>query len=147
MLLMRAALPGMTLRRRGRVIIVSAIASHLTVSGLSAYIVGKTAQKRLGEVLAFETKDHGLAVFSIDPGFVLTQLAADTMNSPDAQRWLPQMVAGLKRMKEGPPQDGDLEKCAQRCLELAGGRYDALSGGYFELPDDLDKLLSERKPA
>ena len=147
MMLMRAALPSMIERRAGRIILISAIASHLTVSGLSAYIVGKSAQKRLGEVLAVETKEHGISVFSIDPGFVFTQLAADTMNSPDAQRWLPQMVAGLKRMADGPPQDGDLEKCAQRCLDLASGRYDALSGGYFELPDDLDKMLKEKQTA
>lgn len=145
MVLMHAALPGMVERRKGRVIFVSAIASYLTVSGLSAYCIGKAAQRRLAELLAFETKEHGLAVFSIDPGFVFTQLAEETMNAPDAQRWLPQMVARLKEMKAGNPIDADLEKCAQRCVDLASGKYDALSGCYSELTHDLDKMLSDKK--
>ena len=32
-------------------------------------------------------------------------------------------------------------------LELASGKYDALSGGYFELPDDLEALLKEKAAA
>ena len=43
--------------------------------------------------------------------------------------------------------DPDLARCAQRCVDLASGRYDALSGGYFELPDDLDAALTEKAAA
>ena len=37
----------------------------------------------------------------------------------------------------------DLARCAQRVLDLASGRYDALSGNYYELPDDLDAELAK----
>jgi 3-oxoacyl-[acyl-carrier protein] reductase len=143
--LLHAAMPGMVARGRGCIIFVSAIASRMTVGGLSAYITGKSAQRRLAEIVAFEGRPHGVAAFSIDPGLVATQLMEDTLNSPDAQRWLPGMVERLTKFRE-EPDNGDLERCAQRCVDLASGRYDALSGGYFELTDDLDKLLAGAAP-
>ncbi len=146
-ILLHAAMPGMVARRRGCIIFVSAIASRMTVGGLSAYITGKSAQRRLAEIVAFEGKEHGIAAFSIDPGLVATQLMEDTLNAPDAQRWLPGMVERLKAFREMPQTDGDLARCAQRCVDLASGHYDALSGGYFELPDDPDKFLAEKGSA
>ncbi|MFZ1991028.1 MAG: SDR family oxidoreductase [Alphaproteobacteria bacterium] len=145
MMLAHAVLPGMVARRKGRMIFVSAIASHMTVSGLSAYIIGKTAQRRLAELVAFEARDYDVSAFSIDPGFVFTQLAEDTMNSPEAQKYLPNMVERLREMKaRGRGSDEDYARCAQRCVDLASGRYDALSGSYSELPDDLEKMLREK---
>ena len=144
-MLLHAAMPGMVERKRGCVIFVSAIASRMTVGGLSAYITGKSAQRRLAEIVAFEGKEHGVTAFSIDPGLVATQLMEDTLNSPDAQRWLPGMVERLKAFREMPDTDGDLARCAQRCADLASGRYDALSGSYSELTDDLDTMLAARK--
>ena len=141
MLFLRTVLPGMTQRRAGRIIIVSALASRMAAPSLSAYCVGKLAQTRLVEEVAIETKGLGLAAFAIDPGFVFTALAAETMNSPDAQRWLPGMVARLREKKVDPGAESDLARCAQRCVDLASGRYDRLSGRYFEMTDDLEQML------
>ena len=79
-------------------------------------------------------------MFAIDPGFVFTGIAQETMSSADAQRWLPGMVARLRAKKDAPDRDADLARCAQRCVDLASGRYDALSGRYMELGDDIDAL-------
>jgi len=144
-ILLHAAMPGMVERKSGCIIFVSAIASRMTVGGLSAYITGKSAQRRLAEIVAFEGKEHGVTAFSIDPGLVATQLMEDTLNAPDAQRWLPGMIERLRAFREMPDTDGDLARCAQRCVDLATGRYDALSGSYSELTDDLDKMLAETK--
>jgi NAD(P)-dependent dehydrogenase (short-subunit alcohol dehydrogenase family) len=141
MLFLREVLPSMIERGAGRVIIVSAIASRLVAPYLSAYCVGKIAQTRIVEELAAETKGRGVSAFAIDPGFVFTGIAAETMNSPDAQRWLPQMVERLRARKAEPGSDADLVRCAQRCVDLASGRYDALSGKYMELTDDLDGMV------
>ena len=146
-LFMRAALGAMVEAKKGRVIIVSAAAAHRTAPGLSAYCVGKTAQARLAQLVAAETREHGVSVFAIDPGFVFTDLAHQTMTSPDAQRWLPGMVQRLKERQALPDGDRDLARCAQRCVELASGRFDALSGNYLELDDDLDAWLAGRPPA
>jgi NADP-dependent 3-hydroxy acid dehydrogenase YdfG len=141
LLFLRAVLPGMTQRQAGRVIIVSAKASRLVAANLSAYCVGKIAQTRIIEEVAVETRDLGVAAFAIDPGFVFTELAARTMNSPDAQRWLPGMVARVREKRDDPNAAADLALCAQRCVDLASGRYDRLSGRYFEMSDDLEQAL------
>ena len=141
LLFLREVLPSMIERGAGRVIIVSAIASRMVAPYLSAYCVGKIAQTRIVEELAAETKGRGVSAFAIDPGFVFTGIAEETMNSPEAQRWLPQMVGRLRAKKEEKGADTDLYRCAQRCVDLASGRYDALSGKYTELTDDLDALL------
>jgi NAD(P)-dependent dehydrogenase (short-subunit alcohol dehydrogenase family) len=141
LLFLRAVLPGMTQRRSGRVIVVSAKAARLVAPNLSAYCVGKIAQTRIVEEVAAETREYGLAAFAIDPGFVFTELAARTMNSPDAQRWLPGMVGRLREKQVDPNAANDLALCAQRCVDLASGRYDRLSGRYFEMTDDLESIL------
>ncbi len=141
LLFLREVLPSMIERRSGRVIIVSAVASRKVAPYLSAYCVGKIAQTRIVEELAAETQGRGISAFAIDPGFVFTGIAAETMNSPDAQQWLPQMVARLRAKKDEKGADTDLFRCAQRCVDLASGRYDALSGKYTELTDDLDAML------
>jgi len=81
-----------------------------------------------------------VSVFAIDPGFVFTGIAEETMSSPDAQRWLPGMVARIRERRDAPDRDADLARCVRRCLDLASGRYDALSGRYMELDDDIDAM-------
>jgi NAD(P)-dependent dehydrogenase (short-subunit alcohol dehydrogenase family) len=141
MLFLRAVLPDMVARRAGRVIIVSAIASRKVAPYLSAYCVGKLAQTRIVEEVAAETRELGVSAFAIDPGFVFTGIAAETMNSPEAQRWLPGMVGRLREKQAAQGADADLARCAQRCADLASGRYDKLSGKYMELDDDLEAMI------
>ncbi|HXS26213.1 MAG TPA: SDR family oxidoreductase [Steroidobacteraceae bacterium] len=142
-LYLNRVLPGMTERRAGRIIIVSALASRVVAPYLSAYCVGKIAQTRITAEAAAETRELGVSVFAIDPGFVFTGIAEETMNSPDAQRWLPGMVERIRARRDSPDRDADLARCTQRCLDLASGHYDALSGRYMELSDDLDTMLRE----
>lgn len=145
-LFLNEVLPGMITRKKGRIIIVSALAARMAAAYMSAYCTGKIAQSRLIEEVALETREHGLSAFAIDPGFVFTGIAADTMNDPAAQRWLPGMVERLKEQSKNPTASGDLDRCAQRCVDLASGRYDGLSGRYMELVDDLDAMLNGARP-
>jgi NAD(P)-dependent dehydrogenase (short-subunit alcohol dehydrogenase family) len=145
-LFLHEVLPGMTQRKAGRVIIVSALAARMAAPFMSAYCTGKIAQSRLVEEVAVETKDHGVSAFAIDPGFVFTGIAEETMNDPDAQKWLPFMVERLQAASKAPNASGDLDRCAQRCVDLASGRYDGLSGRYMELADDLDAMLAGARP-
>ncbi|HUN26671.1 MAG TPA: SDR family oxidoreductase [Steroidobacteraceae bacterium] len=142
-LYIRRVVPGMIERRAGRIIIVSALASRLVAPYLSAYCTGKIAQTRITAELAAETKGLGVSIFAIDPGFVYTGIAEETMNSPDAQRWLPGMVARIRERRDSPHRETDLARCTQRCLDLASGRYDALTGRYMELDDDIEAMRRE----
>jgi NAD(P)-dependent dehydrogenase (short-subunit alcohol dehydrogenase family) len=122
MLFLNRILPGMIERDQGRIIVVSAVAARKVAPNLSAYCTGKLAQNRLVEEAAAELAGTGVKIFAIDPGFVFTQLARETAESPDAQDDAPH----------------DLARCAQRCVALASGRYDRLSGRYMELDDDIE---------
>jgi len=92
-LLLSSVLPGMTQRRRGRVIIVSAKASRLVAPSLSAYCVGKIAQTRIVEEVAVETRDCGVAAFAIDPGLFTPssrpRLPAHPTHSGGCLAWWP----------------------------------------------------------
>jgi NAD(P)-dependent dehydrogenase (short-subunit alcohol dehydrogenase family) len=147
MLFMHYLLPGMVARDRGRVICVSAIASRIVAPHLSAYCTGKIAQNRLVAEAAAELAGTKVAVFAIDPGFAATQLARDTAADPEARKYFKPLIERIEAVPHAYGEDPDLVRCAQRCLDLASGRYDALSGGYFELPDDLDALLAEKGAA
>lgn len=145
MLFLQRVVPSMLQAGCGRMICVSAIASRLVAANLSAYCTGKIAQNRVVAEAAAELADTPLAVFAIDPGFVFTRLARETMTSADAKKYLPNMVERLEKASTDPAAQSDLARCAQRCVDLASGTYDELSGGYFELPDDLDALLAEKR--
>jgi NAD(P)-dependent dehydrogenase (short-subunit alcohol dehydrogenase family) len=143
----REVLPSMVERRAGRIIVVSAMGSHRVDFAMSAYCVGKCAQNRLVQLMAAEVKEYGVSAFAIDPGFVITELAESTMRDPGAQRWKTDMIERLKQRKADPDSLLDLDRCAQRCMDLASGRYDDLSGSYSELKDNLDEMLRQARAA
>lgn len=142
MLFLARLLPGMIERGKGRAICVSAIASRMVAPNLSAYCTGKIAQNRIVAEAAVELAGAGVAVFAIDPGFAFTDLARHTMESADAQKYLGDFVERLRKAEHDPANRDDLARCAQRVLDLASGKYDALSGNYYELGDDLDEALA-----
>jgi NAD(P)-dependent dehydrogenase (short-subunit alcohol dehydrogenase family) len=143
----REVLPSMIERRAGRIIAVSAMGSHRVDFAMSAYCVGKCSQNRLIQLMAAEVKEFGVSAFAIDPGFVITELAEITMRDSGAQRWKPEMIQALKARKADPDSILDLDRCAQRCMDLASGRYDELSGSYSELKDDLNEMLRQVRSA
>ena len=148
LLLVSALLPGMRERRRGRIVTISAIAGNRVTPNLSAYGMGKNAQIRLVQHIAAEQKEFGISAFAIEPGTAITDLAESTIASPDAQRWLPGMVAALTKMRDEKRDPAPVfARCVEMCVALASGRYDALSGRYLEPWDDFDALLREIKPA
>lgn len=143
MLFMTAVMPGMIARGAGRVIIISSPRSYKLTANLSAYSLGKAAQNKLAELVANEGKPHGVQAFALDPGSIMTEMADETMASPDAQRWLPQMVERLHELKaQQRPEDG-MRWCTDRCVALASGQYDELSGRYIDRTDDPEELLQQ----
>lgn len=146
LLYMNAVLPGMTERRKGRVINVASLGGQWFTPNLGAYGVAKGSQIRLSELTAAETKEFGVSVFSIEPGTVATAMAETTIASPEAQRWMPKMVEYLTKLKETTDPAPGLARCAEMCVELASGRYDALAGRFLIPQDNFDKMLEEPPP-
>jgi len=146
LLFMNAVMPGMVDRGRGRVINVASLGGVWFTPHLSCYGVAKAAQIRLSEYAAAEAKEHGVQVFSIEPGTVITAMAEATMVSPSALKWVPKMVEHLKQLKAtGDPSKG-LARCAEMCVDLSTGYYDALAGRFLLPKDDFDSLLLESAP-
>ena len=114
-----------------RDITIASPRTKMVTPNLSAYCMGKTAQARLTELLTAEVKDYGITAFAVDPGTTVTQMAEQTINSPDAQRWMPGMVAMLRSMIGQPGGEAILARCAQRCVDLAAGLHNELSGTYI----------------
>jgi NAD(P)-dependent dehydrogenase (short-subunit alcohol dehydrogenase family) len=110
----------------------------MALAGLSAYSAGKAALNKLVEMAATESAGHNVRVFAVEPGFVVTKLGVDTYNDPDAQKYLPHMMQYLLDGKTREHPDADLQRTAQRCLDLAAGRY-------MELPDPIDAWADEAR--
>jgi NAD(P)-dependent dehydrogenase (short-subunit alcohol dehydrogenase family) len=138
-------LPGMISNRAGRIINVASLGGTRSEPSLSAYCVGKSTEIRLTAQVAVEVRPHGISTFAIEPGTVYTDMAESTINDPTAQRWVPHMVESLKKIREQNDPAAGLVQCASRCVALASGRYDALSGRYLTPEDDLDVLLAQAR--
>lgn len=135
-----AVLPEMVERKSGHIIVVSALAAKVVAPNMSAYCCAKSGQTRLVEHMAAEVKDAGVVAFAIEPGTVPTDLARGTVVDPGARKWMPTMVERFTEMVKTDPGPG-LAKCADFCLKLASGRYDALSGQYLDVRDDIEATL------
>ena len=122
----RLALPGMIERGGGRIVITGSGSSYLPGSTASAYSASKAAVGRFGEVLAKQVEPYGVKVFVISPGLVKTEMTGDRFGE-DAP-WTPPELA------------------PQLVLELASGRFDALTGRYLHAehdhpPDQLERRI------
>ena len=141
-LYMHAVLPAMIQRRRGRIINVASGAGLNAVENMSAYAVSKTALIRLSENAAVENQAHGLAIFVISPGSVLTSMVDYGMRSPEVARRAPHVQAHFKDLyaKDG---FGRIEDAAALVLLLASGQADALNGCYLHVKDDVLALIQQ----
>ena len=121
----RLALPALIERGGGRIVITGSGASYLPGSTSGAYSASKAAVGRFGEVLANRVEQHGIKVFVISPGLVDTEMTGDRF--PEDAPWTPPELA------------------PRLVLELASGRFDALSGRYLHAehdpPDELERRL------
>jgi NAD(P)-dependent dehydrogenase (short-subunit alcohol dehydrogenase family) len=129
MLCSRAVLIGMVARRRGRIINLSSGSALGAVQAFSAYPSSKTALTRLTEQMAVDAREYGVSVFAITPGMVRTPLAQAILDS----EWTAQYREAFVR--HVPP-----ELAADRCVAIATGRVDRLTGCFIQMADDLDEL-------
>jgi NAD(P)-dependent dehydrogenase (short-subunit alcohol dehydrogenase family) len=105
--------------------------------------VSKAAVIKFTENVALETRRYGVSVFSVHPGLLPIGLG-ETAISPDAA---PDSNEGRvyawarRQLSEGR---GAEPACAiKQILELASGKYDAVSGRHLSVHDDLDRVLAQ----
>jgi 3-oxoacyl-[acyl-carrier protein] reductase len=124
---MQKVLPGMVQRGSGTIINVGSYAAINSIPGNSAYGTSKAALAKLTEGVAQETRDHGIDVFCVSPGLVLTDMTRDVpvfRDIPESE-W---------------SQPEDIAKLSQRLIEED---CSALSGRFIHVRDDFDALLRQ----
>ncbi len=132
----RAVLPGMLTRRRGRIVNVSSGAGFAALPMLSAYAVSKAALYRLTENLAAETREHGVMVFTVNPGLVRTAMSESALDcgEPSIEQWFADAFASQAEVPA--------ESAASLVVYLASGAADALSGRYIPATGDVAAMAA-----
>ncbi len=75
----RVALPGMVERRRGRVVNIASVAARVGYRYTAAYCAAKHGVLGLTRALAVETAAHGVTVNAVCPGWVDTDMTAESV--------------------------------------------------------------------
>lgn len=78
-----AALPGMKRRKRGRIINVGSVASHISTPGLGGYSATKFALKALTDALRMELRGTGVGATLICPGPIATEFVVNAKGEDD----------------------------------------------------------------
>ncbi|HET8965645.1 MAG TPA: SDR family oxidoreductase, partial [Candidatus Acidoferrum sp.] len=68
----QAVLPGMRVRRRGRIVMISSVAGLVTPPTYGAYSSSKHALEGLSNALRLELHPFGIRVVLIEPGYIVT---------------------------------------------------------------------------
>ena len=143
LLFMSAALPGMRERKQGHIVNVVSRGANEVTPYLSAYCCGKAAELRLTQHVAAENKEHNVFVFGIEPGTTFTDMATETTTNPDVKKWMPWAVDFLNEIKRTVDPQAVFQRCGDMVTDLCSGKYDALTGRYFDPAMDFDALLAE----
>jgi NAD(P)-dependent dehydrogenase (short-subunit alcohol dehydrogenase family) len=133
---MSVVIPCMRARGGGRIINISSRGGIEVMPNLSAYCVAKATQIRLSEHVDAEQREHGIRVFAIQPGTIITEMARQSLADPDAARWAPFLVEGLRELLHEDPAP-KLARLGEFVVALAAGRHDALAGRYLDIDADL----------
>ena len=85
----------------GRIVNLASMAAKLGTPGEAAYAASKAAVVALTRVAAMELGPHGVTVNSICPGYVLTEMGADTRTHEQVAAWTAKSPLG----RLGEPDD------------------------------------------
>jgi NAD(P)-dependent dehydrogenase (short-subunit alcohol dehydrogenase family) len=111
---------------RGRIVIVSSLASHQVLPGIAAYCASKAGVLMLGKALAREWANRGINVNSICPGFIETELNDEFLASEAGQK----MIAGFPRRRV--MKESDLDGTV---LHLLSDASRGITGAAFDIDD------------
>ncbi|BAN04312.1 SDR family NAD(P)-dependent oxidoreductase [Ilumatobacter coccineus] len=84
---MQAVVPAMIAAGGGRVVNMASMAAKLGTPGEAAYAASKSAVVALSRIASMEFGEHDITVNSICPGYVLTEMGADTRSPQDVAAW------------------------------------------------------------
>ena len=119
----KAVLPLMRVRRRGRIINISSMAGLMTMPGLGYYHGSKFALEGISGALGKETKGFGIAVTAVEPGTFRTDWAGRSMvHTRRTVADYDSLINPLRasRAARSGKQPGDPTKAARAILTVIG---------------------------
>jgi len=119
--MIKAVLPYMRQRRRGRIVNITSMGGFITMPGIAYYCGSKFALEGISEVLGKEVRAFGIAVTAVAPGSFRTDWAGRSMvrsprSIPDYDALFEPVRA--KRRQNSGRQLGDPEKAARAIVSL-----------------------------
>jgi len=145
-LCMRAVLPTMMKKNKGKIINMSGGGGASPLPRFSAYGISKAGVIRLTETIANEVKDYKIDINAIAPGVVNTRLLDQALAAGDAAGKDTKAKVIRQKQEGGVPP----EKVAELALFLASAESDGLSGRLVSLlwdkwkesPKHLKEIMS-----
>ena len=98
---MQALAPAMIEAGGGRIVNVASMAAKLGTPGEGAYAASKAAVVALSRIAAMEFGPYGVTVNAVCPGYVLTEMGADTRSAEQVAAWTAKSPLG----RLGQPDD------------------------------------------
>lgn len=113
----------------GNIINISSITDTRTIKGQFPYAVSKGGMTRMTEVLALEAPRYGIRVNAISPGYILTDVSRELLESEQA----PEFVKGipLRRFGNFEDLDGPLLLLASDASRYMNGSIVVVDGGHI----------------
>ena len=119
-LMIRAVLPGMQARRRGKIVNICSLASDIGRPNIVPYATSKGALKMLTRALAVEVAPFNVQVNGIAPGFFKTEMNNALIDNAEFSAWVG------KRTPAG--RWGEPPEIAGAAVFLASGAADYVTG-------------------
>ena len=119
--MMKAVLPGMRERRRGRIVNVTSMGGFITMPGIAFYCGSKFALEGISEALGKEVAGFGIRVTALAPGQFRTDWAGRSMDrTPRSIADYDAVMDPIRtaRQAKSGNQPGDPAKAAQALLAL-----------------------------
>ena len=124
---MQAVAPAMIRGRGGRIVNVASMAAKLGSPGEAHYAASKAAVVALTRVAAMELGPSGITVNCVCPGYVLTEMGADTRTPEQVEAWTArsplgrlQTVTDVAGVVHWLASD-DAASCTGQAINVTGG--------------------------
>ncbi|WP_269505965.1 oxidoreductase [Burkholderia sp. IMCC1007] len=121
--MMKAVVPFMRERRRGRILNITSMGGHITMPGIAYYCGSKFALEGISEALGKELEPFGIAVTAVAPGSFRTDWAGRSMTrTPRAIADYDAIFDPIRRARaeKSGRQLGDPVKAARAMLAVIG---------------------------
>jgi 3-oxoacyl-[acyl-carrier protein] reductase len=135
----RAVLPGMIERRRGKILVVTCDAGAAPRLHFSSYSTAKTAVVRFVETVALELIEHNVQINCLDPGQSYTSLTDEIIRAGERvdTRILEQAVETRRTGGKSPDEQMKLAEF------LASENSNHISGRLIHVDDNWKKLKNQ----